>query len=160
MMPSRVLPPIFLQSIRKMPYPSVLVEAFLLLFDPYDVMSFYPPYFYEGQNVVFHVVNITNNHLHRFDFMKSNFLLNEFPGKDDVETVSEFLMEIEEVLHGDSLLDRLNFIEHRAKDKDEYVSMLKFYNYLRGTDAYSPVEMGDGQKLIGEKKDDNPGTKK
>lgn len=129
--------PMFLKNLPRMGYPPALTAALLVLFNPHDVVSYYPTELGEGENVIFHIINMGGGALHRFDFTQSEFIFQVDHDNEELEDVVDFLMSIEERLSGDELLNRLDFIEHRALYKKEYPYILKYYNYLRGTDNYN-----------------------
>ena len=66
--------PIFLKHISRRDFPPILTAALLILFNPHDVVTYYPFELNEGENVIFHVLNMAEGSLHRFDFAQSDFI--------------------------------------------------------------------------------------
>ena len=160
--PSDISALICVKSLKKQPaYPRALWQAFETLFRPEDIVIYHPLMIKEGQNVVFDILSISSGAIYRYDFTKSNFIFNDVSPDDDgeeLEDILHFLSEVEERLTGDGLLDRINFIEHRATSKAEFETLCHFYRFLQGNDHYfkeKPKEIVHKERVSDDKSSRN-----
>ncbi len=131
--------PIFVRNLLGIKqYPKALRRAFNEIFNEDDIVIFYPLGIPEGQSVTFLIVNRETSELHRFSFLTTDFIFCE--DRHDTSDFVDFLIEIEQIYRADEILDRINFIEHRELNKDEFYSLVKFYNFSRGVDSYDLEE--------------------
>lgn len=149
-MHSKISALICVRSLKKGVYPKALWQAFETIFSPDDIVIYQPLILKEGQNVVFDILSLASGCIYRYDFNKDGFIFQEVSPDDDegeeLENALLFLQDIEECLSGDDLLNRLNFIEHRSKDKEEFETLCHFYRFLNGNAHYfkeKPKELTD-----------------
>jgi hypothetical protein len=132
--------PITVGKLKHLPYPRMLIQAFQALFDDSDVITFWPLELGTGLTAVFHIVKVPDLILHRYEFVKSEFIFMEPYTDLYLRDFMEFLVSIEERLEGDDLLDKISWLDNRTTETKEFEALRHFYWYKHGYAAYPFTE--------------------